>query len=77
MLGFLIHGSPREADLGASLYFRLFDLARLLECKGTTPAFQYVITTTTAPPSEFQSDPWLRLTLRSSPPDGRLFRMDL
>lgn len=75
--GFLVHDSPREADLGASLYFRLFDLARLLERKGTTPAFQYVITTTTAPPSEFQSDPWLRLTLRSSPPDDRLFRMDL
>lgn len=75
--GFLLHDSPREADLGASLYFRLFDLAQLLERKASSPSFQYVITTTTAPPPEFQSDPWLRLTLCSSPPEDRLFTMDL
>lgn len=75
--GFLLHDSPREADLGVSLYYRLFDLALKLERLGTSPTFQYVITTTTAPPSEFQTVPWLRLTLCSAPPDDRLFKMNL
>jgi hypothetical protein len=75
--GIWIHDSPREADLGLLLYFRFFYLAKLLEGEGTTPLFQYVITTTTEPPPEFQAKPWMRLKLRSTPAGERLFGRDL
>lgn len=75
--GFLIHDSPREADLGASIYAGIFDLAKKLEGFGPAPLFQYIVTTTTEPPAGFQSAPWLRLRLRSSPPDERLLREDI
>jgi hypothetical protein len=75
--GFLIHDSPREADLGGSIYAGLFDLARRLEDFGAAPLFQYIVTTTTEPPEEFRADPWLRLELRGSPAEARLLRKDL
>jgi hypothetical protein len=73
---FLVHDSPREADLGLSVYHRLFDLVSGLE-GGSTSAFQYIVTTTTQPPPEFQKEPWLRLELRGAPPEERLLRCDL
>jgi hypothetical protein len=75
--GFLIHDSPREADLGGSIYTGLFDLAKKMDGFGSGPLFQYIITTTTKPPAEFCSAPWLRLTVKGSPPEERLLRMDL
>ena len=74
---FWIHDSPREADLGLNLYHRLFDLALRLEELTPTPMFQYIVTTTTAPPERLQAEPWLRLTLSSSPATERLFGRDL
>lgn len=74
---FLIHDSPREADLGRSIYDRLFNLARRLEEFGPAPIFQYVLTTTTAPPETAQHGPWVKLKLHSAPTDARLFRADL
>ena len=74
---FLIHDSPREADLGMSLYSRIFGLSRKLEEAGEAPLFQYIITTTTQPPEEYKREPWLRLTLHGSPADERLLRCDL
>ncbi|HEY3357785.1 MAG TPA: chromosome segregation protein SMC [Polyangia bacterium] len=74
---FLLHDSPREADLGLTPYSRLFHFARSLEDAGEAPLFQYIITTTTRPPDELCMEPWLRLTLRGSPADGRLLRCDL
>jgi septal ring factor EnvC (AmiA/AmiB activator) len=75
--GFLIHDSPREADLGFSIYRRLFDLARRLEGFGPSPLFQYIVTTTTEPPVDARSEPWLRLTIRGAPAEHRLLRVDL
>lgn len=75
--GLLVHDSPREADLGGSIYAGLFDLAMKLEGFGPAPLFQYVVTTTTEPPDEFRSLPWLRLTLRGAPAEERLLRADL
>ena len=75
--GFLIHDSPREADLGGSIYTGLFDLAKKMEGFGPSPLFQYIVTTTTKPPEEFCSDPWLRLLVKGSPPEVRLLGMDL
>jgi len=43
---FLVHDSPREADLGEAIYHRLFRLVRSFERLGDDPPFQYIITTT-------------------------------
>ncbi len=73
---FLLHDSPREADLGLSVYHRLFDVVGRLEGTSTS-AFQYIVTTTTEPPPAFQQAPWLRQELRGAPPNERLLRCDL
>lgn len=73
---FLVHDSPREADLGLSVYHRLFSTVAALEGKETS-VFQYIVTTTTQPPLEFQGQPWLRLQLRGAPATERLLRCDL
>lgn len=39
---FLVHDSPREADLGLPLYHEVFHLARWLEEIGGQPLYQYV-----------------------------------
>lgn len=73
---FLMHDSPREADLGLSVYHRLFHLVHSLE-QGEEPSlFQYIVTTTTRPPDEFLREPWLCETLRGSA-EERLLRQDL
>ena len=46
---FLIHDSRREADLGESIYHRLFRFAASLERLSEQPPFQYIITTTSSP----------------------------
>jgi len=74
---FLIHDSPREADLGLSIYHRLFRLVAEIEGAGSPPQFQYIVTTTTRPPEDLAVEPWLRLTLRGSPGTERLLRRDL
>jgi uncharacterized protein YydD (DUF2326 family) len=74
---FLIHDSPREADLGLSIYHRLFRLVTEIEGADGLPQFQYIITTTTRPPEDLAVEPWLRLTLRGSPGTERLLRRDL
>jgi len=74
---FLIHDSPREADLGESIYALLFQYVLNLEAVGDTPMFQYIVTTTTAPPKDMQSERWVRLELHGSPPDQRLLRVGL
>jgi hypothetical protein len=73
---FLIHDSPREADLDALLYAGLFKLVHQWEEAGT-PCFQYIVTTTTAPPAELQDERYVRLQMSSTPADMRLFAMDI
>lgn len=74
---FLVHDSPREADLGLSIYDELFRLVHELEeVTGAIP-FQYIVTTTTRPPHDLRCDPWLRLTLRGAPGLERLMARDL
>lgn len=75
---FLLHDGPREADLSPDIYARLFLLAQNLEaCFAKTPGFQYILTTTTAPPDAFATPPWLRLSLAGEPTAQRLLRLDL
>jgi hypothetical protein len=63
--GLLLHDSPREADMEAPLYHRLFGLAADLEriFEDAEPSFQYIIATTTPPPPELDCDPYVRLRL--------------
>lgn len=75
---FLLHDCPRDSDLAPDIYERVFLFAQHLEehCDGEPP-FQYIVTTTTPPPSAFQAAPWLRLQLGGTPTDQRLLRVDL
>ncbi len=75
--GLLIHDSPREADLGLSIYHRLFRYVAQLAQLGPNPLFQYIVTTTTRPPTELCALPWLALTLHGAPADERLLKTDL
>ncbi len=74
---FLLHDSPREADLGLSRYHRVIRFVRALESVGPMPLFQYILTTTTRPPKELCRNPWLVLTLEGTPADKRLLGRDL
>ena len=74
---FFVHDSPREADLGLSIYDELFRLVRELEGMSGTVAFQYIVTTTTRPPDDLRCDPWVRLTLKGTPGSERLMARDL
>ncbi|MCB1468150.1 MAG: chromosome segregation protein SMC [Rhizobiaceae bacterium] len=74
---FLVHDSPREADLGLSIYDELFRLMHELETMTEATAFQYIVTTTTRPPNDLRHDPWLRLTLKGAPGSDRLMARDL
>jgi hypothetical protein len=73
---FLIHDSPREADLDGLLYAGLFKLVHQWEQAGT-PCFQYIVTTTTAPPPELRDERYVRLQMSSTPAEMRLFSMDI
>lgn len=79
--GFLIHDGPREADLAEGIYEQLFRYAADLENRSPgqeEPGFQYIITTTGAPPEELRCAPWLLSpTLDASRPEGRLLKEDL
>lgn len=76
---FLIHDSPREADMQKDIYQRFFLYMRELEKKGRNciPNFQYIITTTEPPPEELQKKPWLVAKLDASKAEGRLLRVNL
>lgn len=74
---FLIHDSPREADMGLSIYSRIFHKLLALEGKSDTPLFQYILTTTSPPPEECREVPWLLPLLSGSPADERLLRADI
>jgi hypothetical protein len=78
---FLVHDGPREADMAADLYQKLFLLTREVELSfgaNGMPTFQYIVTTTEPPPDELQNPPWRTdPILDASTKDGRLFREDL
>ena len=74
---FLVHDSPREADLGVSIYHRWFRFIASLEKLSAEPPFQYIITTTTEPPQELRSSGFVVQTLHGAQPAERLLRREL
>jgi uncharacterized protein YydD (DUF2326 family) len=70
----LLHDSPREGDLGESVYERLFRFTSNLE---QMAHFQYIVTTTTPPPESMRNSPFLRAKLKSGPASERLLRSNL
>lgn len=76
---FLMHDSPRESDLARGIYSSIFTtVQKWAELFGTEPPFQYIITTTEAPPDHLNRAPW-RLTpvLDASTDEGRLLGVNL
>lgn len=77
--GFLLHDSPREADLGIGLYHKLFNFVETIEkqclVKGDIP-FQYIITTTSPPPPEMRESGYMALQLSAATEEDMLFRRD-
>ncbi|MCW1924259.1 hypothetical protein OKA05_16960 [Luteolibacter arcticus] len=76
---FLIHDSPRESDLARSIYSAIFTTVHELALlSGPEPSFQYIITTTEAPPGHLNQLPWrLEPVLDSSTDTGRLLGINL
>jgi hypothetical protein len=78
--GFLMHDSPREADLGIKIYRSFIRLiASLQEYFGTLDScpFQYIITTTTPPPLELNADQFVKLRLNAGQTQGLLLRANI
>ena len=77
MPALLIHDSPREADLGEALYHGVFHAVAELERRLNKKAapFQYIITTTSAPPEDLEDHVVLRLG--SNDASERLLGQDL
>ena len=74
--GFLIHDSPREADLTAAIYRRIFDIPKDEEFSDMDAPIQYVITTTEPPPEHLKVAPWLVHEPFSSTEKARRFLGD-
>lgn len=76
---FLIHDSPRESDLARGIYSAIFTTINgLTEKTGGSPPFQYIITTTEAPPADLNEHPWrIEPVLDSSTDAGRLLGVNL
>jgi hypothetical protein len=74
---FLVHDSPREADLGVSIYHRWFRFIASLEKLSAGSPFQYIITTTSEPPQELRSSGFVVETLHGADPTERLLRREL
>ena len=74
---FLIHDSPREADLDLEVYHRHFRFVHGLQERFVQPLFQYIVTTTTPPPPELMNGPSMRQMLCGAPAGERLLCTDL
>ena len=78
--GFLVHDCPREADMSGHLY-RDFFLTAAEAAKqwahGDEAPFQFIVTTTSAPPDELQKAPTVVLELRPGDEGALLFKREL
>lgn len=78
--GFLVHDCPREADMSERLYREFFlaaaEAAEQLGKDGAVP-FQFIVTTTSAPPEELCAAPHVVLELAPGADDALLFKRQL
>lgn len=75
---FLVHDSPKEADMDDAVYARFFELMAEMEAKREGPAaFQYIITTTSPPPDSLAKSDCLVCELDANKAETRLLRVDL
>lgn len=78
--GFLVHDCPREADMSELLYREFFlaaaEAAEQLGKDGRVP-FQFIVTTTSAPPPALQGERSVVLELEPSVEEKLLFRREL
>jgi len=72
----IIHDCPREADMSSGLYENFLLLVERIqrECFGAQVPFQYIVTTTTPPPSAVLKGDYLRSELDPSKDEELLFR---
>lgn len=73
---FLVHDSPREGDLDPWTYARLFEALFELGPDENTAPFQYIVTTTSDPPTG-RVRSTIRLEISASEEQQRLFQVDL
>lgn len=66
--GFLLHDSPREAEMSEAILWRLLGHVASYD----SGAFQYIVTTSTEPAADFE--PFVRLRLSAGGDDAHLFR---
>lgn len=75
--GFLVHDSPREADIEIGIYHNIFrfmtNLEQRLAERGGVP-FQYIITTTSAPPPEMDNSSYIVLELSGATEEELLYK---
>jgi hypothetical protein len=78
--GFMVHDCPREADMSELLYREFFltaaEAAEQLGKHGTVP-FQFIVTTTSAPPDELSGAPHVVLELAPGADEALLFKRQL
>lgn len=78
--GFLVHDCPREADMSERLYREFFfaaaEAAEQLGEGGMAP-FQFIVTTTSAPPDELGGAPHVVLELAPGVDEALLFKRQL
>lgn len=78
--GFLVHDCPREADMSELLYREFFlaaaEAAEQLGGDGMAP-FQFIVTTTSAPPDDLSGAPHVVLELAPRVDEALLFRRQL
>lgn len=78
--GFLIHDCPREADMSERLYREFFlaaaEAAEQLGKDGVAP-FQFIVTTTSAPPESLNGAPYVVLELAPGADQSLLFKRQL
>jgi hypothetical protein len=77
--GFLMHDSPREADLGLHIYgsFIQFVASISKHFNNIDCPFQYILTTTTPPPKELQGNDMVKLNLNAAITNDLLLRRNI
>jgi len=78
--GFVIHDSPREADLGMIIYqsfIRFIDKQQSYFKARKDCPFQYIISTTSEPPAEYQTDKYVNLRINALMEEGLLLKANI